>query len=401
MRSQSHRASLGLEPFHEAAGFRERHSSGLRRRRHPAPIRKLDKAISSSSSAGVRCQQRLRHIVATAFSSARCGALQQHIEDGARARVRSGIGARERTAAEGTAGTVMTRFEPCALTVTWRLWRRPERASEWPPFSRRVPKGGPRSTAAHRRHSMDDACDPTEAADPRARLVGRPASPRLPVATIVEVYRPHGYRCRYCGTRLILDGVLVLMHTYFPSEIGYVTTYTHGQMHPLFWIAALECDHGQRVTTRAMGTGRARGPVDATFCAVWSRSRSERMEWRVARRRLYRIARHVGLAARGIAGTLSAPRRHLRPMRGSRRPRSSGEGDPRLCNQPATHCRLGRTTLSGRNGAAGSPTSAAGDLGADALAHEIDNLSRRGVSSQRLLRKDEVTVERHLEAAVG
>ena len=35
------------------------------------------------------------------------------------------------------------------------------------------------------------------------------------------------------------------------------------------------------------------------------------------------------------------------------------------------------------------------------MAHEIDNLTRRGVSSQPLLGEDEVTVERHLEAAVG
>ena len=63
------------------------------------------------------------------------------------------------------------------------------------------------------------------------------------MATSVDIYRRDGYRCRYCGERLILDGVLVLMHTFFPSEIGYVTTYKHGQMHPLFWTAAPECDH--------------------------------------------------------------------------------------------------------------------------------------------------------------
>jgi hypothetical protein len=48
-----------------------------------------------------------------------------------------------------------------------------------------------------------------------------------------------------------------------------------------------------------------------------------------------------------------------------------------------------------------APTSAPGDLLADALAHEADDLAGCGVPSQRLLREDELTVQRDLEASVG
>ena len=53
--------------------------------------------------------------------------------------------------------------------------------------------------------------------------------------------------------------------------------------------------------------------------------------------------------------------------------------------------------------AAGSPDraeSGAGNLGADAFANEVRDLAGRRVAPERLLREDELTVERHLEASV-